>query len=66
MFAERIGVADTPTMLDRFGSEHLIKHAIWLRETVSRGDWIKAYEGRTGRRIKQILVVEDLKDPWLT
>lgn len=61
VYAERIGSADTPEMVRRFGPEHLIKHAIWMREKMTRGDWIRDYEQRTGRPVKQILVVEDLK-----
>ncbi|KAL7557122.1 hypothetical protein ACA910_002408 [Epithemia clementina (nom. ined.)] len=61
VYVERIGSADSATMVHRFGSEHLIKHAIWIRETISRGSWVKDYEQRMGHPVKQILVVEDLK-----
>ena len=61
VYTERIGSADTPEMVRRFGPEHMIKHAIWIRETISRGEWLKDYERKNGRPVRQILVVEDLK-----
>ena len=38
-----------------------MKHAIWLREVQSSGEWVQQYEAEKGRSIKDITVVYDLK-----
>jgi len=61
IYVERLGSADQVEMVRRYGEEHLLKHAIWIREQVANGDWIKEYETRQGRKVRQIVIVQDLK-----
>ena len=61
IYVERIGSADSPEMVRRFGEEHLVKHAIWIRELASKGDWVKDYERTQQRPVRQLLIIEDLK-----
>ena len=43
IFVGRLGVTDLVGMMDRFGREELIQYAIWVRELVSRGEWVQDY-----------------------
>lgn len=60
IYCERIGSAHSWEMIRRYGEDHLVKHAIWIREQIVNGEWVKEYERRQGRPVKQIIVVEDL------
>jgi hypothetical protein len=47
-------------MLTRFGRDEINdQHAIWIRELVSKGDWLSVYEARQGRPVKCMAFVED-------
>lgn len=61
VYVGRIGVTDGVGMLQRFGRDEMIRHAIWIREFVSRGEWIQRYETRQGRPVRRVTLVEDLQ-----
>ena len=61
IYLERGGMIDGQGLLKRFSQDDLMKHAIWLREVQSSGEWVQQYEAEKGRSIKDITVVYDLK-----
>lgn len=56
----RTGVTDGASMLMRFGKHEMLRHAIWLRELINTGDWIKKYEQEQKRPVKRVLIIEDV------
>jgi len=60
IFIERLGVTDGVGILERYGRNEMIQHAIWLRELITTGDWIQHYQKRRGRTVRQIVIMEDL------
>ena len=61
IYVERGGATDAGALLKEFGSDELVKYAIWSRELHTRGAWIDRYERLRGRRIKGITIVYDLQ-----
>jgi len=61
IFVGRLGSTDAKEFLKRYGEDEMLKHAMWIRELVSRGDWISSYEQRQGRPVKRITIIEDLQ-----
>jgi hypothetical protein len=62
IFLSRLGVTDGAGMLQRFGRDEMIKHAIWLRELICNGKWIQEYEKVHKKTVKQAIVIEDLHE----
>jgi len=60
IYVGRIGVTDGVGLLKKYGREEMIQHAIWIRETVANGAWIKEYEEQAGRPIRRITLIDDL------
>jgi CRAL/TRIO domain len=44
IFLSRTGVTDGAGLVQKYGREEMIRHAIWLRELVSRGEWLEECE----------------------
>ena len=61
IFIDRSTSADMIGLIDRYGAEELVKHAIWLRESMVEGDWIQEFEARYGRPIQRIVIISDLQ-----
>ena len=61
IYVERGGASDGHGMLKRFTKEQLMDFAIYTRELNTQGAWIKEYEERQGRKVKDVTVVYDLK-----
>eukprot|EP00797_Seminavis_robusta_P029728 Sro603_g173830.1 SEC14-like protein 2 (475) ;mRNA; r:3807-5231 len=61
IYIERGAAMDAQGLLQRYSQEDLMRHAIWLREVQSEGDWVDDYERRQGHAIKDITVVYDLE-----
>lgn len=61
IYVGRIGKTDAAGFLERFGEDEMVRHAIWIRELISRGEWIKEYEVKQGRPVKRITIIEDLE-----
>lgn len=60
VFLCRDGATDGAGMLDRFGHDALIRHAIWMREMIGKGSWIQEYEANQGRPVKRMTIVNDI------
>ena len=60
VYVGRLGVTDGVGLLERFGEEEMIKHAIWIRELATRGKWVEDFEKETGKPIRRSTLVEDL------
>ena len=60
IFLSRLGVTDAAGMLERYGRNEMINHAIWLRELLCTGQWIKEYERVHNKPVKRALVIEDV------
>jgi CRAL/TRIO domain len=61
IYFERGGMADDAGMLKRFTQDEIKEFVIWLRETITRGEWLQLYEQRQGRKVRDITIVYDLK-----
>jgi len=61
IYVERGGMADGAGLLRRFTKEQLMDYAIYTRELNTRGSWVREYEQRQGRKVKDVTVVYDLK-----
>lgn len=61
VFVGRLGVTDGVGLLEKYGEEEMIRHAIWIRELASRGEWLNQFEREHGRPIKRITLIEDLE-----
>ena len=59
VFVGRAGVTDGVGLLERFGRDTMIKHAIWERENVWSGDWIRQWEEQSGRPLTRLTIIED-------
>ena len=63
IFVGRVGVTDGVGMIEKYGHDEMIKHAIWIREMVSTGSWIQDFENQGGngkrRPIKRMTIIED-------
>jgi hypothetical protein len=57
----RDGSLDGPALLQRFGHQALIRHAIWNHEMVWSGNWTRHYESQQGRPVRQLLVIDDMQ-----
>jgi len=66
VFLSRDGVVDGVALLDTFGRDELIRHAIWMREMIGKGSWIQEYEAKQGRPVTRIVVIDDVGglNPW--
>ena len=60
IFLSRLGVTDAAGMLQRYGHNEMINHAIWLRELLCTGQWMQEYEKIHKRPVKRALVIEDV------
>jgi hypothetical protein len=61
VYVGRIGATDGAGILKRYGKEEMIRHAIWMRELVSTGEWIQRYEQEQTRPVRRITLIEDLE-----
>jgi hypothetical protein len=61
VYVGRLGVTDGAGILRQYGKEEMIRHAIWMRELVSTGEWIAKYEQEQGRPVRRITLIEDLE-----
>jgi hypothetical protein len=57
VYLERTGAIDHAGMLQKFGKEECILHAIWMRELV--GEWCINYEKTHQRKLRQLTVISD-------
>jgi CRAL/TRIO domain len=62
IFLSRVGVTDAAGMLQRYGHEEMIKHAIWLRELLCTGQWMQQYEKVHNKPVKRAIVIEDVHE----
>lgn len=62
IFVERFISCDSLGIIERYGQEALIHHAIWIRESVLSGEWNQAYKEEHGRFADRITVIVDMKD----
>lgn len=60
IFVSRMGATDAAGMLNKYGQEYMVKHAIWLRECVTTGKWIQDYEKKYNKPVKRVTIIEDL------
>lgn len=60
IYIGRLGATDADGFIARFGEAEMLRHAIWVRELITRGEWISDYEQRQGRPVKRITIIEDL------
>jgi hypothetical protein len=61
VYVGRIGVTDGAGILKQYGREEMIRHAIWMRELVSTGEWIATYEQEQAHPVRRITLIEDLE-----
>jgi hypothetical protein len=61
VYVGRIGATDGAGIFQRYGKEEMIRHAIWMRELVSTGEWIPRYEQEQTRPVRRITLIEDLE-----
>lgn len=59
IFVSRKGATDGAGLLERFGKEALLKHAIWEKENMWHGEWTQQYQKEQKRPLKRLLVIED-------
>ena len=66
VFLSRDGVVDAVGLLDTFGRDELMRHAIWMREMIGKGSWMQEYEAKQGRPVTRIVVIDDVGglNPW--
>lgn len=57
---DRGGRLDVPGLLARLGHDDFIRFQIWLRENPNELKWVKEFEARNGRPMKQMTIIEDL------
>ena len=62
IFVERFISCDSLGIIERYGKEALIHHAIWIRESILSGEWNRAYKEKHGRFADRITVIVDMKD----
>ena len=60
IYLERMGVTDGPGLIAKVGAAEMIRHGIWLREMISKGEWIQIYRETQGKPVKRITIIEDL------
>jgi CRAL/TRIO domain len=60
IFLSRLGVTDAAGMLQQYGHNEMINHAIWLRELLCTGQWMYEYQRVHNKPVKQALVIEDV------
>ena len=61
IFIERFISADAFGILNHYGKDALMHHAIWLREFVAKGQWIQDYERKHEKSPGRITVIVDLE-----
>ena len=61
IYLERLGVTDGPGLIAKVGASEMIRHGIWLREMISKGQWVQDYEKANGKPVKRITIIEDLQ-----
>eukprot|EP00547_Thalassionema_nitzschioides_P009206 CAMPEP_0194224984 /NCGR_PEP_ID=MMETSP0156-20130528/38610_1 /TAXON_ID=33649 /ORGANISM="Thalassionema nitzschioides, Strain L26-B" /LENGTH=339 /DNA_ID=CAMNT_0038956761 /DNA_START=63 /DNA_END=1079 /DNA_ORIENTATION=- len=61
VFISRTGCTDTPAFLDMFGSDEFYRYEIFKRESAIRGEWIKEWEIKAKRPIRQIIIIDDFQ-----
>jgi hypothetical protein len=61
VYVGRIGVTDGAGILKQYGRDEMIRHAIWMRELVSTGEWIATYEQEQARPVRRMTLIEDLE-----
>jgi hypothetical protein len=60
IFMDCVVQADCAAIINRYGPDMLVQHAIWIRETISKGKWLEEYQNQQGRPVRQILIISDL------
>jgi hypothetical protein len=60
IYVGRVGVTDAAGLLAKYGEDELVRYSIWIRELVSRGDWMTEYKESQGRPVKRVTIIEDL------
>jgi hypothetical protein len=61
VYVGRIGATDGAGIFKRYGKEEMFRHAIWMRELVSTGEWIQWYEQEQTRPVRRMKLIEDLE-----
>lgn len=57
---ERTGASDMLGLLDKYGKDEMVKHAIWVREQDSHGEWQRKYQRQRGQRVRKFTVIADM------
>ena len=61
IYLGRLGKTDAYGLIETFGGDELIKHGIWLREMIAHGTWLQTYEQESGRRFRQLTIIDELE-----
>lgn len=61
IFLDRFLSSDLLSLLDKYGLDTLVHHAVWIREAGSQGAWVDEWKKRKGRRLRQITVIYDVE-----
>lgn len=56
----RSGITDGGGLLKHYGKQEMIRHAIWEREHIWNGDWVREYEAETQKPLKQLTIIDDM------
>jgi CRAL/TRIO domain len=60
IYLDRIGAADSYTLMKEFGIQGVVDYMIFFYEYISRREFWQQHEQRTGRRVTNFLVIIDL------
>ena len=61
IFLDRFLSCDIMSLLNKYGVDTLVHHAVWIREAVSQGSWREDWENRRGKTFRQITVICDVE-----
>ena len=60
IFVAQSGSTDLAALIEWYGREEMIQHAIWLRESLTNGPCLEEYKQEQGRPVRTVTLVDDL------
>lgn len=61
IFLDRVVSCDTLGLLDKYGTDMMVHHAVWIREAVAQGAWLPEWEERKGKPVRQATIISDME-----
>lgn len=61
IFLDRVVSCDSLGLLNKYGTDMMVHHAVWIRESVAQGAWLEEWEKRKGKPVRQVTIVSDME-----